>query len=53
MGIFSIIGFVVVVLWIIGLIGHIGGAFINIPLVVALIMLAMHFFGGRSHTNDI
>jgi hypothetical protein len=44
----SIIGFVVVVLWLLGLIGHVGGVFINLLLVVALVLLVMHFFGRRS-----
>jgi hypothetical protein len=48
-----LIGFIVVVLWLLGLIGHIGGAFINILLVVALIMLIASFMslGGRTHTD--
>lgn len=43
----SIIGFIVVVLWLIGLIAHVGGGFINLLLIVALILLAAHFFGSR------
>ena len=46
-----IIGFIVVVLWLLGLIGHVGGAFINLLLVVGLIMFIAHFLGGRTHTN--
>lgn len=48
-----LIGFIVVVLWLLGLIGHIGGAFINLLLVVALVMLIVSFLniGGRTHTD--
>jgi hypothetical protein len=48
----SIIGFIVVVLWLLGLIGHVGGAFINLLLIIALVMFIAHFLGGgRTHTN--
>jgi hypothetical protein len=48
-----LIGFVVVVLWLLGLIGHIGGAFINLLLIVGLIMVIASFLGmgGRTHTD--
>ena len=47
----SIIGFIVVVLWLLGLIGHVGGAFINLLLVVGLVLLIIHFLSGRTHTS--
>ena len=47
----SLIGFVVVVLWLLGLIGHVGGAFINLLLIVALVLFVAHYLGGRTHTN--
>lgn len=48
-----LIGFIVVVLWLIGLIGKVGGAFINLLLVVALVLLIASFLGGRTHTDDV
>lgn len=47
----SLIGFIVVVLWLLGLIGHVGGGFINLLLIVALVMFIAHFLSGRTHTN--
>lgn len=47
-----LIGLIVVALWLIGLIGKIGGAFINLLLIVALVLLIASFLsGGRSHTE--
>lgn len=48
-----LIGFIVVALWLIGLIGKIGGVFINLLLIVALVLLIASFFGGRTHTDDV
>jgi hypothetical protein len=49
-----VIGLIVVVLWLIGLIAKIGGGFINLLLIVALVLLIASFFGGgRTHTDDI
>ena len=46
-----LIGFIVVVLWVLGFIAHIGGSFIHILLVVGLIMLIIDFVGNRrSHS---
>jgi hypothetical protein len=42
---------IIAVLWLLGLIGHIGGAFINILIVVAIIMVLAHLFGGRRGTT--
>jgi hypothetical protein len=39
-----LIGFIVVVLWLIGLIGHVGGFFINLLLILGLILLIVSFF---------
>lgn len=44
----SIIGFVVVVLWLLGLIGHVGGVFINLLLIVGLVLIIAHFLTGRT-----
>ena len=38
---------ILVVLWIIGLAVHIGGALIHIVLVIAIIVAVMHFLKGR------
>lgn len=38
---------VLVILWLLGLIGHIGGMFINLLLVVALILLIYNLATGR------
>lgn len=52
MGIFTLIGVVVVVLWLVGLIAHIGGAFINLLLIVALVFLIANFLGNRHHDES-
>jgi uncharacterized protein DUF5670 len=49
----ALIGFIVVVLWLLGLIGHIGGGFINLLLIVALVLIIANFVGGRTHTDDV
>jgi hypothetical protein len=41
---------IVVAIWIIGLIAHIAGGFINFLLVVAIVMVIAHIMGRRSHT---
>ncbi|HXE09959.1 MAG TPA: lmo0937 family membrane protein [Verrucomicrobiae bacterium] len=51
MGIFTLIGIVVVVLWLVGLLAHIGGAFINLLLIVALVLLIANFLGGHSRSD--
>jgi hypothetical protein len=41
---------ILIILWALGLLGHIGGAFINILIVIALISIIMHFLrGSRSN----
>jgi hypothetical protein len=42
-----LIGFIVVVLWVLGLIARIGGGFIHILLIAGIIMLIMDFMGSR------
>jgi hypothetical protein len=37
------------ILWLLGLLAHIGGAFINLILLVALIVLVYDFVSGRRH----
>ncbi len=37
------IAVILIVLWAVGLLAHVAGAFIHIALVVGLIVLAMHF----------
>lgn len=44
----AIIGLIVVVLWLLGFIGHIGGGLIHLLLVVGVILLIVHFVRGRS-----
>ena len=45
----TIIG-VLVVLWLLGLIGHIGGGLIHILIVIAVIVLVYKLISGRSTT---
>ena len=47
----ALIGLIVVVLWIVGLIGHVAGGFINLLLIVALALIIANFIGGRRHTE--
>jgi len=42
------IAVVLIVLWIIGLLAHIGGALIHLVLVIALIVAAVHFLQRRN-----
>ncbi len=48
-----LIGFIVVVVWLLGLIAKIGGGFINLLLIIALVLFIASFFGGRANTNDV
>jgi len=41
------IGFIILVVWLVGLLAHVGGGLINILLVIGLIVVAMHFLRGR------
>jgi hypothetical protein len=38
---------ILILLWIIGLLAHIGGALIHIALVIALVVFVFHFITGR------
>ena len=44
---FHIIAAVLVVLWLLGFIGHIGGGLIHILLVVAAVVFLLNFINGR------
>ncbi|HEY7527248.1 MAG TPA: lmo0937 family membrane protein [Candidatus Limnocylindria bacterium] len=41
---------ILLVLWLLGLVGHIAGAFIHILLVIAVIVLIYNLLAGRSTT---
>ena len=41
---------ILIVLWILGLIGHIAAGFIHILLVVAVVLFIWHLISGRRHT---
>jgi hypothetical protein len=47
MGTLEIIAAVLIVLWLAGFIGHIGGAFIHALLVIAVIVFLLRFVSGR------
>ncbi|MCB5281257.1 lmo0937 family membrane protein [Arthrobacter sp. EM1] len=42
------IAIILAVLWLLGLLGSIGGGFIHLLLVVAVVVLVFHFVRGRS-----
>jgi hypothetical protein len=42
------IAIVIAVLWLLGLLGNIGGGLIHILLVIAVVVLVIHFIRGRS-----
>jgi hypothetical protein len=42
-----LIAAILVILWLIGVFAHIAGAFIHILLVIALIVVIVHFLRGR------
>lgn len=42
------IAIILAVLWLLGLLGSIGGGFIHLLLVVAVVVLVFHFIRGRS-----
>ncbi len=46
-----IIAAVLFILWVLGLLGHVGGGLINILIVVALISIIYHFLRGRRDTE--
>jgi hypothetical protein len=41
------IGIIILVLWLLGLLAHIGGGLIHIALIVGLIVVVIHFVRGR------
>jgi hypothetical protein len=45
----GIIAIILIVLWLAGLLAHIGGALIHIVLVIAIIVAVLHFLRGRKH----
>ncbi len=47
---FLIVAAILVILWFVGLIGHIGGGLINILIVIALISIIYHFLRGGKTT---
>ena len=44
------ISIIFAVLWLLGLIGNIGGGFTHLLLVIAVVVLIFHFIRGRSRT---
>ena len=38
---------ILVILWLLGLVGHIAGSFIHLLLVIALVVLIFNFISGR------
>jgi hypothetical protein len=44
------IAIIIAVLWLLGLLGNIGGGLIHILLVVAIVVLIFHFVRGRTRT---
>ena len=43
----ALIGILLIVIWAIGLFAHIAGGFIHLLLVLAAIMIVMHFLRGK------
>jgi len=43
----ALIGILLIILWVIGLLAHIAGGFIHLLLVVAAIMIVLHFLRGK------
>ena len=41
---------ILIVLWILGLIGHVAAGFIHILLVAAIVLFVWHLITGRRHT---
>jgi hypothetical protein len=44
------IALIILVLWLLGFIGHIGGGLIHLLLIIGLILLIANFIGGRRAT---
>lgn len=47
------IGIIILVLWILGLLAHIGGGFIHILLVIGIILVIAHFLRGRGNRTHV
>jgi hypothetical protein len=43
----ALIGILLIIIWVIGLVLHIAGGFIHLLLVLAAIMIVLHFVRGR------
>ena len=43
----ALIGIVLIILWLVGLLAHVAGGLIHILLVVAVIMIVLHFLRGE------
>jgi len=43
----ALIGILLIFIWVIGLFAHIAGGFIHLILVIALIMIVLHFLRGK------
>jgi hypothetical protein len=43
----ALIGILLIILWVIGLVVHIAGGFIHLLLVVAAILIVLHFLRGK------
>lgn len=43
----ALIGIILIALWVLGLVMHIAGNFIHLVLLIALVMVALHFLGGK------
>ena len=43
----ALIGIILIFLWVLGLVMHIAGSFIHLVLLVALVMVALHFLRGN------
>jgi hypothetical protein len=41
------VGIVILVLWLLGFMGHVGGGLIHLLLIIGLIVLVVHFMRGR------
>ncbi len=44
----ALIGIILILLWIAGLVLHIAGGFIHLLLILALVMVVMHFLRGKT-----
>lgn len=47
------IGLIIIVLWLLGFLAHIGGGLIHLLLVIGLIILVVHFIRGRGNRHTV